>query len=259
MTDLDRTLVNFVLKECNDSPLSGHLSEDITRENVKTCIWWRMWQKDFSFYCKTCDRFQEENKSTGKILGNIIQIQEPRRPWESVHMDLLAGLPPEGESIYNEFLVIVDSFRKTTIFLPFHKDDTAMDTALMIWNRVLSSNGIFTKRISYKDLKFTLALWTYLNQLFGTKLSFYSTYHPQTDGLAKRMIQTLEDIVKRFSAYVLEFKNCSGLTHDWCALLPSLKLAYKISIHSSTSQTPAVLVKMMESQITTRFLEKIFA
>ncbi|MBW0512606.1 hypothetical protein O181_052321 [Austropuccinia psidii MF-1] len=41
------------------------------------------------------------------------------------------------------------------------------------------------------------------------------TYHPQTDGLAERMIQTLEDMVRRVSAYGLEFKDCDGRTHDW--------------------------------------------
>ncbi|MBW0517336.1 hypothetical protein O181_057051 [Austropuccinia psidii MF-1] len=46
MTVVDRSLINLVLKECNDSPFSGHLYENRTREKVKTCIWWPMWQKD---------------------------------------------------------------------------------------------------------------------------------------------------------------------------------------------------------------------
>ncbi|MBW0581967.1 hypothetical protein O181_121682 [Austropuccinia psidii MF-1] len=87
MTVVDRSLINLVLKECHDSPFSGHLSEDRTREKVKTCIWWPMWQKDVAEYCKTCDRCQKANKSMGKRLGNMIKIQEPNRPWEIVHMD----------------------------------------------------------------------------------------------------------------------------------------------------------------------------
>ncbi|MBW0545314.1 hypothetical protein O181_085029 [Austropuccinia psidii MF-1] len=57
------------------------------------------------------------------------------------------------------------------------------------------------------------------------------------------MFQTLEDMVRRFCAYGLEFKNCYGLTHDWCTLLPELEFAYKTSIHASTNQTPAILGK----------------
>ncbi|MBW0542565.1 hypothetical protein O181_082280 [Austropuccinia psidii MF-1] len=68
MTAVDRSLINLVLKECHDSPLSGRLSEDRTREKVRTCIWWPMWQKDVAEYCKTCDRCQKANESTGKNL-----------------------------------------------------------------------------------------------------------------------------------------------------------------------------------------------
>ncbi|MBW0502052.1 hypothetical protein O181_041767 [Austropuccinia psidii MF-1] len=55
------------------------------------------------------------------------------------------------------------------------------------------------------------------------------------------MIQTLEDMVRRFCGYGLEFKDCDGFTHDWFTLLPELKLAYKTPIHASTNQTPAIL------------------
>ncbi|MBW0519003.1 hypothetical protein O181_058718 [Austropuccinia psidii MF-1] len=97
-------------------------------------------------------------------------------------------MPPGGERSYNACLVIVDRFSKTPIFLPCHKDDTAKDTALLIWNRVVSWTGIFTNIIRDRDRKFTSALWTNLHQLFETKLSFFTAYHPQTDGLAERMI-----------------------------------------------------------------------
>ncbi|MBW0582516.1 hypothetical protein O181_122231 [Austropuccinia psidii MF-1] len=50
MIAVDRSSINIVLKECHDSPFSGHLSGDRTREKVKTCIWWPMWQKDVAEY-----------------------------------------------------------------------------------------------------------------------------------------------------------------------------------------------------------------
>ncbi|MBW0588015.1 hypothetical protein O181_127730 [Austropuccinia psidii MF-1] len=173
----------------------------------------------------------------------MIKIQEPRRPWEIVHMDWLTGLPPGGDRSDDSCLVIVDRFSKTPIFLPCHKDDTAMDTALLIWNRVVSWTVIFTNIISDRDLKFTSALWRNLHHLFGTKFSFSTAYHPQTDSIAERMIQTLEDMVRRFCAYGLEFKDYDLFTHYWFTLLPALELAYKTSIHASTNQTPAILEK----------------
>ncbi|MBW0550692.1 hypothetical protein O181_090407 [Austropuccinia psidii MF-1] len=124
----------------------------------------------------------------------MIKIQEPSRPWEIFHMDWVTGLQPGGDRSYNSCLVIVERFSKTPIFLPCHKDDTDMDTALLIWNRVISWTVIFTNIISDRDRKFTSSLWTNLHQLFGRKFCFSTTYHPQTDGLAERMIQNLEDM-----------------------------------------------------------------
>ncbi|MBW0576965.1 hypothetical protein O181_116680 [Austropuccinia psidii MF-1] len=133
----------------------------------------------------------------------MIKIQEQSRPCEIVHMDWVTGLPPGCDRSVNSCLVIVEGFSKTPIFLPCHKDDTAIGTALLICNRVVSWTGIFTKIISERDPKLTSALWINLHQLFGTKSSFSTAYHQQTDCLAERMIQTLEDMVRRFCAYGL--------------------------------------------------------
>ncbi|MBW0511606.1 hypothetical protein O181_051321 [Austropuccinia psidii MF-1] len=108
------------------------------------------------------------------------------------------------------------------MFLPFHKDYTAMDTAIMIWNEVIRHTGLFQNIISDRDPKFTSESWTNLHNLFGRKLSFSTAYHPQTDGLAERMIQTFEYMIRLFCAYGLEFKDSDGFTHDWCTLIPAL-------------------------------------
>ncbi|MBW0491204.1 hypothetical protein O181_030919 [Austropuccinia psidii MF-1] len=179
----------------------------------------------------------------------MIQIQEPISPCEIAHMDWVTALPPGGDRSYNACLVLVDRYSKTPMFLPCHKDDTAMDTAIMIWNKVISHTGLFQNIISDGYSKFTSALWKNLNNLFGTKLSFSTAYHPQTDGLAERMIQTLEDMIRRFCAYGLEFKDSDGFTHDWCTLIPDLELAYKTSIHSSTVKTPEMLEKGYNTRI----------
>ncbi|MBW0498178.1 hypothetical protein O181_037893 [Austropuccinia psidii MF-1] len=124
-------------------------------------------------------------------------------------MDWVTALPPGGNRSFNACLVLADRYRKTPISLPCNKDDTTMDTAIMIWNR----------------------------------LSFSTAYHLQTDGLAEIMIQTLEDMIRRFCAYGLEFKVFDGFTHDWCTLKQALELEYNTSINSSTGKTPAILEK----------------
>ncbi|MBW0472625.1 hypothetical protein O181_012340 [Austropuccinia psidii MF-1] len=253
------TLCQLLTKDCKDNSLihsldeiskksydegrfhflDGNLSEDRKRKKDEDMYM----VANVAEYCKACARCQKDNKSTGKRLGSVIKIQEPRKPWEIFHMDWVTGLPPGGDRSYNACLVIVDRLSKTPIFLTCQKDDTAMAIALLIWNRVISFTGILKHIISDRDPKFTSPLWTNLHQLFGTKLSFSTAYQPQADGLAERMIQTLEDMVRRLCAYGLEFKDCDGFTHDWFTLLPALELEYKTCIHSSTNQTPAILEK----------------
>ncbi|MBW0528320.1 hypothetical protein O181_068035 [Austropuccinia psidii MF-1] len=131
----------------------------------------------------------------------MIQIQEPKSPWEIVHMDWVTALPPGGDRSYNSFLVLFYRYRKAPMCLPCNKDYTAIDTAIMIWNKVISHTGLFQNEISDRNPKSTSELWTNLHKLLGTKLSFSTAYHPQANGLAERMIQTLEDMIRKFCAY----------------------------------------------------------
>ncbi|MBW0492781.1 hypothetical protein O181_032496 [Austropuccinia psidii MF-1] len=153
----------------------------------------------------------------------MIKVEEPRRPWEIAHMDWVTGLAAGGDRAYEAALVIAYMFRKTPIFVPCHKGDIVMDTALLVCNRVVSWNGIFTNIISDRGLKFTSALWKNFHHLFGTKLAFSTAYHPQTDCLAERRSQNLEDMVGIFGGYGLELKDCDGFNHDLCTLLPALE------------------------------------
>ncbi|MBW0570717.1 hypothetical protein O181_110432 [Austropuccinia psidii MF-1] len=245
-----------MLLECHHNIFSGHLSEDRSIERIKTFSWWPYWRKDVIDYCHSCARCHKANKATGKRFGLMIHIQEPSTQWEVVHMDWVTALPPGGDKSYNACLVMVDRYSKTPIFLPCHKDDTAMDTALLIWDRVISHTGLFKNIISDRDPKFTSALWTHLHKHLGTKLSFSTVYHPQTDGLAERMIQTLEDMIRIFCAYGLEFKDPYGFTHDWCTIIRALESAYKTSIHASTGKPPAMLEKGWKPKLPVNTLRK---
>ncbi|MBW0567143.1 hypothetical protein O181_106858 [Austropuccinia psidii MF-1] len=167
-----RTLINTILHKFHDTFAAGNLSEDRTLERAKACSWWPNWKKGVSEYCKTCDRCQNSNRARRKKFGMMIQIQEPKSLWEIFNMDWVTVLPPGGNRSYNSWLVLVDRYRKIPIFLPCHKDDTAMDTDIMICNKVISHTGLFQNIIGVRDPKFTSALWKNLHKLFGTKLSF---------------------------------------------------------------------------------------
>ncbi|MBW0551624.1 hypothetical protein O181_091339 [Austropuccinia psidii MF-1] len=181
-------------------------SEDRTKERVESTNWWRSYKQELSEYINTCERCKKANRSHGKKYGLLQHIEEPKHPWEAINM-----------------------FSKSVRCLPCHKEDTAIDNSLLFWNDKISTCGVPKIIISDRDPRFTSELWTNLNEMLGTKLSFSRAYHPQTDGLAERMIQRMEDILRRFCVYGMEYKDHEGYTHDWVTLLPEVQLAYKTS------------------------------
>ncbi|MBW0502904.1 hypothetical protein O181_042619 [Austropuccinia psidii MF-1] len=99
MTLCSRLLINTILHKFHDSIYSGNLSEERTLSKVKNCAWWPSRRKETIEYCHTCDRCQKANRSTGKKSGLIIHIQQPKYPWEVVHMDWVTALPLSGDKI----------------------------------------------------------------------------------------------------------------------------------------------------------------
>ncbi|MBW0481621.1 hypothetical protein O181_021336 [Austropuccinia psidii MF-1] len=151
-------------------------------------------------------------------------------------MDRVTGLVLGGKENFNNFLKILDRHNKSVRFLPFHEDDTAMYTSLLFWNNIISTCGVPKIIISDRDLKFTSEFWANLYDMLDTKPAFSTAYHPHKDGLAERMIQTMEDILRRFCAYGMEYKYHEGYTHDWVTLLPAVQMAYNTSQNSTTGK-----------------------
>ncbi|MBW0505089.1 hypothetical protein O181_044804 [Austropuccinia psidii MF-1] len=225
LTVVDRDHISLILQECHDFLYMGHMSEDMTKERVASTDWWPKWEQELSEYINTCEICQKANRKNGKKYGLIRLIEEPKHPWETINMDLVTGLFPGGKENFKACLFIVDRYSKSVRCLSFHKEDTAMDKDLLSWNNIIATCGVPKIIISDRDPKFTSEFWTNFYDMLSTKLAFSTAYHPQTDGLAERMIQKMEDIIRSFCAYGMEYKDHEQYTHDWVTLLPDVQLA----------------------------------
>ncbi|MBW0575078.1 hypothetical protein O181_114793 [Austropuccinia psidii MF-1] len=127
--------------------------------------------------------------------------------------------------------------------LSCHKEYTAMDTALLLWNNIISTCGVPKITISDRDPKFTSDFWTNLYDMLGTKLDSSTAFHPQKDGLAERIIQKMEDILRRFCAHGMEYKDHEGYTHDGVTFSPAVQLAYNTSQYFTAGKTPELVEK----------------
>ncbi|MBW0491264.1 hypothetical protein O181_030979 [Austropuccinia psidii MF-1] len=201
LTIIDRDHISLILQDLQDCAYMGPMGEDRTKERVAGTPWWPRWERKLSKYIKTCERCQKANRKHGKKYGLRQHIEETKQPWEIIYMDWVTGIVPGGKESFNACLIIVDRFSKSMRCLQCHKENTAMNTALLFWNNMISTCGLPKIIISDRNPKFTSKIWTNLFEILGNKLSFSTAYHPQTDGLAERMIQTMEDILRRFCAY----------------------------------------------------------
>ncbi|MBW0575258.1 hypothetical protein O181_114973 [Austropuccinia psidii MF-1] len=66
----------------------------------------------------------------------------------------------------------------------------------------------------------------------------------------------MEDILRRFCAYGMEYKDHEGYTHDWATLLPAFQLAYNTSQHSTTGKTLALVEKGWNPLLPVNHLKK---
>ncbi|MBW0501275.1 hypothetical protein O181_040990 [Austropuccinia psidii MF-1] len=222
---IDKDHISLIIQQCHDCHYMGHMSEDRTKERVASTAWWPRWEQALSEYINTCERCQKADTKHGKKYGLLQHIEKHKHPWKTINRVWLTGLVPGGKENFNAFLIIVDRFSKGMRCLPFHKEDTAMDTALLFWNNIISTCGVSKIIMSDRNPKFTSEFWTNLHEIVATNLSFSTAYHPQTDGLAERMMQTMKDIIRIFCSYGMEYKDHEGYTHDWVTLLLAVKLA----------------------------------
>ncbi|MBW0476212.1 hypothetical protein O181_015927 [Austropuccinia psidii MF-1] len=221
----------------------GHMSEERTKEMIESAAWWPKWEQELSEYINSCEIFQKANRKHGKKHGLLQHIEEPKHPWKTINMDWVTGLVPGGRENFNSCLIILNRFSKRLRCLPCHMEDTVMDTALLFRNNIISTFGVPKIIISDRDPKFKSEFLSNLYDMLGKDLAFSTYYHPQTDGLAERMIQTMEDILRKFYAYGMEYKDAEGYAHDWFIFLPAVQLAYNTSQHSTTGKSPSLVEK----------------
>lgn len=72
-----------------------------------------------------------------------------------MNVDFVTGLPPGGPNNYNSILVVIGIFSKIDNFLPFHKDNTALDLAVLFLNNIIYGVGCPRYIITDRDPKFT--------------------------------------------------------------------------------------------------------
>ncbi|KAE9356664.1 hypothetical protein PF008_g3516 [Phytophthora fragariae] len=174
----------------------------------------------------SCEAFQRVKPSQSK-QAPLRPLPVAADPWSSVSMDFVFGLPRDAQG-RTGIPVFVDRFSKMLHLAPVAVTITAAQSATIFLDVVYRHHGLPTSIISDRDPRFTVALWTELFKLVGTRLKMSTASHPETDGQTERANRVVEDVLRSFAT---SFKS-------WSSFMPMVEFALNNAAHASTGLTP---------------------
>ena len=152
----------------------------------------------------------------------------PEWKWEHIAMDFVSSLP-KTRAGNDAVWVIVDRLTKSAHFLPYKVGISLERMASMYLKEIVRLHGIPVSIISDRDSRFVSNFWKSLHRALGTRLTFSTAFHPQTDGQSERTIQILEDMLR---ACAIDFGGY------WDDHIPLAEFAYNNSYQASIQMAP---------------------
>ncbi|XP_017621263.1 uncharacterized protein LOC108465452 [Gossypium arboreum] len=185
-----------VMKECHDSRWAGHLGIHRTLALLKDRYYWPHMGEDVETYMKTCLVCQQDEVELKSPVGLLQPLPIPERPWESVSMDFIVGLPKSDG--FASILVMVDRFSKYATFISATKECHIEGAARLFLRHVVKYWRVLLSIISDREGRFTGRFWTKLFKSMGSNLNFSTSMHPQIDGQTERVNALLETYLRQY-------------------------------------------------------------
>ena len=148
----------------------------------------------------------------------------PEGPWRRLHIDF-AG-PFEGKM----FMVVIDAFSKWPEVAIMER--TTTEDTIEKLRDMFARWGIPTQIVSDNGPQFTSEMFVRFTRANNIKHTTTSPYHPATNGLAERFVQTLKQ--------ALRVSRKDGRTLN--GRLNNFLISYRNARHSTTERTPAQLL-----------------
>ena len=143
-------------------------------------------------------------------------------------MNFIVGLPrtrTQNDSIW----VVMDRLKKSAHFIPVKSTNLTEYYVRIYIDEMVSLHGIPLSIILNRGAKFTSHFWRTFKKGLGTQVKLSTAYHPQMDGKADCIIQTLEEMLR---SCAIDFKG------NWYNHLPLIEFSYNNSYSLSVSIVP---------------------
>lgn len=218
---------NNIIREAHTSLIVGHFGVGKTVVSLQRYFYWpRMldYVPRFIRGCSLC----ATSKPSNRKFGLYTPISVPSRPWESISMDFVRGLPLSRKG-HDYLYVVVDRFNKMCILTPCKKNIRAEKTSHLFFQNICVHFCLPTSIVSDRDSRFVGNFWTNLWDMMDTKLKKSTTFHPQIDERT--------EVVNRKFIHLLR-GYCSKHPKLWDEELYYIQHAYNRENYSSTNTSP---------------------
>ena len=164
---------------------------------------------------------------TSKPAGLLQPLGIPLRPWHTISMDFVEGLPTSSKQ--NVILVIVDRFTKYVHFIPLSHPCTVSRVAFLFLQNVFKLHGLSSSIVSDRDTAFTSLFWEELFRRQRVDLTMSSSYYPQSDETTEVVNKSLEHYLRAFAT------DKPSLWVEW---LPLAEYWFNNNYHTFTKLSP---------------------
>ena len=229
----DKIVRDQIIQELHSIPYSAHPGIQRTVGKVKKSFFWRGMSGHIREFVENYPVCQTEKSDHTLSKGKLQSTHILETKWSEISIDFIIDLPTSSRN-RDSVLVMVDKATRMVHLAPCSKTINATDTRKLLWNIVVTLQGV--PRIIYLDRgsQFITNSWQEFWRLTGTKLAFSIAYHPQTQG-----------VVKRMNAVVSQTIRCiihdTGNIKDWEKFLPAVELAINSLPNQSTGFSPFFL------------------
>ena len=184
-------------------------------------VWWPNLDKDIKSKARSCQGCQELAKDPR--AAPLHRWEYPAQPWQRIQIDF-AG-PVQGKML----LVCTDAHSKWPEIV-IMKDTTAEETVEVL-RSIFARMGLPEQIVSDNGSQFTSGTFKKFADENGIRHVRGAPYHPSTNGLAERSVQSFKHALKAD-------KSDRSMQHK----LDRFLLAYRTAPHATTEVSPAELL-----------------
>ena len=182
-------------------------------------VWWSKIDSAFKKKVKSCQVCQAHWKTPPP--ATLHPWEWPNRPWTRIHIDFAA--PFRGKM----FLLIVDAYSK---WLDFHCFNSATtQTTIEKLRDTFGTHGLPEVIVSDNGSVFTSNDFKIFTQRNGIRYISKAPYHPSSNGLVEKVVQTFKQGMKKQGKGSVETK------------LARFIISYRTSPQTTTGETPSQL------------------